>query len=127
MFIEDILQRLGEVDASLPIRVSDGTYVRNEFGSDRGNYYDMYIGYNTLSDKEDTIKTVGGMIDLLERAKKKGVMTGYKGGTYEINEWTSVTIGTEGLSGNEVCDTIIKNDAFYLVVGKYEFVELWHD
>lgn len=126
MTLGDILEVLKESDVNMPIRISDGTYVRDEFGSDRGSYYNMYIGYN-MQQKDDTIKTVGELIDLLERAKKQGTMVGYKGGDFDIDDWTTVTIGSYGLSGNEVYDTAIKNGTFYLVVGEYKFIEKWHD
>lgn len=127
MTLGDILEVLKESDANMPIRISDGTYVRDEFGSDRGDYYNMYLGYNMKQEKDDTIKTVGELIGLLERAKKQGTMVGYKGGDFDIDDWTTVTIGSYGLSGNEVYDTAIKNGTFYLVVGEYKFIEKWHD
>lgn len=127
MTLGDILEALKENDVNMSIRISDGTYVRNEFGSDRGSYYNMYLGYNMTQEKDDTVKTVGELINLLERAKKQGTMVGYKGGDFDIDNWTTVTIGSYGLSGNEICDTIIKNETFYLVIGEYKFIEKWHE
>lgn len=127
MILGDILQELKENDVNMPIRISDGTYVRDEFGSDRGDYHNMYVGYNMQQEDENTIKTVGEMVNLLERAKIQGTMIGYKGGDYDIDDWTTVTIGTYGLSGDEVYDTAVKNGTFYLIVGEYKFIARWHE
>lgn len=127
MILGDILQELKEHDVNMPVRVSDGFYIRDEFGSDRGDYYSMYLGYSYKKDESYTIKTVGELIGLLECAKKQGTMVGYKGGDFDIDDWTSVTMGSYGLSGYDICDTVIKNETFYLVVGEYRFVEKWHE
>lgn len=127
MILGDILQELKENDVNMPIRISDGTYVRDEFGSDRGDYHNMYVGYNMRQEDENTIKTVGEMVNLLERAKIQGTMIGYKGGDYDIDDWTTVTVGIYGLSGDEVYDTTVKNGTFYLIVGEYKFIARWHE
>ena len=127
MILGDILQELKENDVNMPIRISDGTYVRDEFGSDRGDYHNMYVGYNMRQEDENTIKTVGEMVNLLERAKIHGTMIGYKGGDYDIDDWTTVTVGIYGLSGDEVYDTTVKNGTFYLIVGEYKFIARWHE
>lgn len=127
MILGDILQELKENDVNMPIRISDGTYVRDEFGSDRGDYHNMYVGYNMQQEDENTIKTVGEMVNLLERAKIQGTMIGYKGGDYDIDDWTTVTVGIYGLSGDEVYDTTVKNGTFYLIVGEYKFIARWHE
>ncbi|WP_368263117.1 hypothetical protein [Clostridium disporicum] len=127
MILGDISQELKQVDIKMPIRVSDGTYIRKEFGSDRGDYHEMYLGFDMTNESEKTIKTVGELINLLEEAKKQGKMIGYKGGEYKIHDWTTVTIGSYGISGREIWDVVVKNGTFYLIVGEYKFVEEWHD
>lgn len=127
MILGDISQELKQVDIKMPIRVSDGTYIRKEFCSDRGDYHEMYLGFDMTNESEKTIKTVGELINLLEEAKKQGKMIGYKGGEYKIHDWTTVTIGSYGISGREIWDVVVKNGTFYLIVGEYKFVEEWHD
>lgn len=69
-------------------------YFDGTFDSDRGDYVNMYLGYTY----EPTIFTVQNLIDLLYKAKEQGTMQGYKGGTFEINDNTLLTIAEYGYS-----------------------------
>ena len=63
-------------------------YFDGTFGSDRGDYANMYLGYK----EEPTTFTVQNLIDLLKTAKAEKTMEGYKGGTFLINDETLLTI-----------------------------------
>lgn len=57
-------------------------YLKNYFDSYRGYYEDGYIGIST----KNRHLTVENLIELLKVSKEKGVMYGYKGGEYAIND-----------------------------------------
>lgn len=69
-------------------------YFDGTFGSDRGDYANMYLGFTY--DKTQT--TVKDLIELLEKAKEQTTMEGYKGGTFSINDNTLLTIAEYGYS-----------------------------
>lgn len=69
-------------------------YFDKTYGSDRGDYAKMYLGFTF----EETITTVQDLIDLLLNAKKEGEMIGYKGGVFKINDDTLLTIAEYGYS-----------------------------
>lgn len=124
MYIEEILEKLNNFEDDKKIKISDGTYIKNEFGSDRGDYYDMYIGYTKNID-DKTIQTVKEFKDLIYRALKQEVMMGYKGGEFNITEHTNVTIGEFGYSGEYIDDIREKDGIVYLVYVKQQIVEVW--
>lgn len=125
MTINDIRDELTKYNKETRIRVSNGAYIIDNFGSDRGNYYDMYLGF-TLNKDKTTINSVDDLLKLLNKAVKIGTMYGYKGGDFDITGDTNVTIGEEGIPGRYIHDIIFRNETVYLVVGEYRFVELWH-
>ena len=65
-------------------------YLTAEFDSYRGDYAQMYIGYNFEPHKF----TVKNLKDLLLDAKRVGEMEGYKGGTFSINDNTLLNIAS---------------------------------
>ena len=69
-------------------------YFDKSFGSDRGDYANMYLGYTY----EPTKTTVQDLIDILNNAKKQGTMYGYKGGEFDIDDSTLLTIAEYGYS-----------------------------
>lgn len=125
MFIGDILEKLNEFENDKIIKISDGKYLINEFGSDRGNYCDMYVGTTSNVDHKEIIKTVMDFKMLLERALEVGTMIGYKGGDYDIDECTDVTLGQYGCSGDSISDIRLIDNTVYVV---YEVIirqEVW--
>ena len=58
-----------------------------DWGSYRGYYDQLYIGYKKKGDKHSTVDKLRGII---EEALDTGVMHGYKGGEFSINEHTEV-------------------------------------
>ena len=69
-------------------------YFDGTFDSDRGDYANMYLGYI----ETPTIFKVQDLIDLLNKAKQQGIMEGYKGGIFRINDRTLLTIARYGFS-----------------------------
>ena len=69
-------------------------YFDGTFDSDRGDYANMYLGYT----ETPTIFKVEDLIDLLNKAKQQGIMEGYKGGIFRINDRTLLTIARYGFS-----------------------------
>lgn len=123
MWIDIILSKLDNVEEDTKIRISDGRYILYEFGSDRGDYYDMYIG-SSESRSERTIETVSEFKKLLNKALDTKVMTGYKGGEFVINDTTRVTIGAYGCCGDYISDVRLINGVAYLVYEQMQ--EVWN-
>lgn len=69
-------------------------YFDGTFGSDRGDYAKLYLGY-TFEENKFLVKD---LISLLNKAKKQGAMVGYKGGVFDINDRTLITIAEYGFS-----------------------------
>ena len=120
MMLGDILVKLDKFEEDTRVRISDGGYIRDEFGSDRGDYYNMYIG---RSENKDKINTVKELKDLFNRALKQGVMTGYKGGEFHIEDDTFVRIGCYGCSGDSITNIAERDGIVYLVFERP--MEVW--
>lgn len=108
--------RLGELETvleyyneDLKVVVGEGQYGLNRtFGSDRGDYYDLYFGLTKI--KEDYNFTVKDFKKLIKEAYKQGKMIGYKGGEFDIEPDTLTTVGYYGYSGNYIKEVIQKKD-----------------
>jgi hypothetical protein len=74
-----------------------------DFGSDRGNYYDFYIGYGS----EDV--AVLDLIALLERCIGQE-FEGYKGGDFLMQEDTAIKLSSYGNSGDDIDGILISCD-----------------
>ena len=85
--IESMLDKLSQHDNSDTITFSNGEFLDGSFGSYRGYYEDLSIGY---SDKDQGFNTVKDLKDILNKALDKGIMYGYKGGEFSIDEDTLV-------------------------------------
>ncbi|MGV2640229.1 hypothetical protein GNF86_02070 [Clostridium perfringens] len=120
MMLGDILEELDKFEENTKVKISDGSYIRDEFGSDRGDYYDMYIG---RSENKDKINTIKELKDLFYKALKKGVMTGYKGGEFDIDDSTFVRIGCYGCSGDLITNIVEREEIVYLVFERP--MEVW--
>lgn len=81
----------------------DGT-----FGSDRGDYYDLYFGLTTI--KDDYNFTVKDFKKIIEKAYKQGIMRGYKGGGFNIEPDTLTRVGYYGYSGRFITRVVQKKD-----------------
>lgn len=125
MTIQGIMEKLNNIKEDLEIKISDETYLTKKFGSDRGEYEDMYIGHTDDSLNIETIHTVKELKELLDKALKIGVMRGYKGGEYVIDEYTQVTIGMYGCSGDNIDDIRVIDNVCYVVYGRYIYQEVW--
>ena len=93
------------------MRDSEGHYIYHSFGSDRGDYTNIYLSVMDDDDKLEVIETVEDLISLLYNALYHGIMSGYKGGLFNITEDTVVTLGGWGYIGNEIvgldCDNLV--------------------
>ena len=85
MTINDIRDELIKYNKETRIRVSNGTYIIDNFGSDRGNYYDMYLGF-TLNKDKTTINSVDDLLKLLNKAVKKALCMAIKVETLILQE-----------------------------------------
>ncbi len=92
-----------------------------------GTNHRMYLSFTHIADDEKVIKTVGELIDFLNHTLSVGTMTSYKGGDYEIKEHTDVVIGDNGLYGREIDRLAVTNGTLYLVIGSYDYIEMWYD
>lgn len=126
MTIEDILIKLNNYSDNTKIRISDGTYLISEYGSDRGDYSDMYIGYTRNKDSKNILNTVGELKKLINQALSFGRMTGYKGGEFDIDNSTFVRIGAYGFSGSYISDIRQIDDVIYVVYEEVITREVWN-
>lgn len=113
--IRGLLYNLEFFDKNLKVFTSEGNSIENEFGSDRGDYYKMYIK-KSYREKEETL-TVGDLINLLNNALEVGAMEGYKGGEFNINLDTIVRVtADESISGFDITSVVQHQDKVYLLL-----------
>lgn len=100
--IGEMLEKLNQFADDENVVFSNGLYFGGDFDSYRGYYRDMYLEY----DHEDKgFNTVGNLKNILQKALYEGVMTGYKGGEFEINSKTLLWFASYGeASGIMIAD-----------------------
>lgn len=119
--IEGIMQSIENLPDDMPVCIggkydqNDSLYLDGTFGSDRGDYSNMYLGYFIKHQSDYTKSTVKLLKDTLTKALKQGEMIGYKGGEFAIDEETIVTIGERGMSGHIICNVVVIDDVCYIV------------
>lgn len=111
--IDQILEFLQELSSNKPIKTNIPYYenVANEYGSDRGNYQNLYLKLGSNADNIDSET----LINLLNNALDDGVMYGYKGGEFDIHEDTLVTLGSYGNVGKYIIDIKEEDDCVRLI------------
>lgn len=120
MIIKELLDKLRYIPSNTEVQDSEGYYIYHSFGSDRGDYTNMYLSVMNDNDKLETVETVEDLISLLYDALDHGIMSGYKGGQFNIAEDTLVTLGGWGYIGAEVLD-ISYDDSVCIVVCDYDY------
>lgn len=124
MNIEEIKNKIKLFNDNTKIKVSNGEYLSGNFGSDRGDYENMYL--STSKDEKD-IKTVLDFKNLIEKALKQKNMIGYKGGDFIIDDYTTVTIGEHGIGGLPITDIRQVNDIVYIIYSQIVYQEIWSE
>lgn len=102
MTIQELIQALEKYTYGTPVKTLGGDVIGNRFGSDRGDYSNMYIAITELAPNCSTVYTTGDLVDLLYKALSEGTMLGYKGGEFNIERDTLVTLGGYGYMGNSI-------------------------
>jgi hypothetical protein len=116
--IGDMLTKLDQFNDDETVTYSNGAYFDGSFGSYRGYYEDMYLGF----DREDQgCNTVGHLKTALESALSHGEMTGYKGGEFSIEEDTLLWSASYGCIGDMVVDVLKLSDKVYVITKEDEF------
>ena len=95
----------------------------DDYGSDRGDYYDFYIGEDYGKNKKNY--TVGEIIDVLNDSIDK-IFQGYKGGDFTMYSDTEVKLGSYGMCGSEIDGVIVKYDyskGVYVEIKKVKYLE----
>lgn len=117
--IKQILDCLYKMKSNKPIRtnIPGCSCIERQYGCDRGNYYNLYIG---LKENEDSALDVASLIELLEDALEIGRMQGYNSGNYPITNETLVTLATYGHLGKYITD-IKEEDDHILLVAELNF------
>lgn len=124
MNIEEIKNKIQLFNDNTKIKVSNGEYLSGNFGSDRGDYENMYL--STSKDEKD-IKTVLDFKNLIEKALKQENMISYKGGDFIIDNYTTVTIGEYGIGGLPITDIRQVNDIVYIIYSQIVYQEIWNE
>lgn len=116
--IGDMLSKLDQFNDDETVTFSNGAYFDGSFGSYRGYYEDMYLGF----DKENQgFNTVGDIKNALESALNKGEMMGYKGGEYSIDVDTLLWSASYGCCGDMVVDVLKLSDKIYVITKEDEY------
>jgi len=111
--IGQMLKKLEQFNDDARLFLSNDKFFTTEFGSYRGYYEDMYIGY---SDTDTGLNTVGGLRGILEAALAKGEMKGYKGGDFPIDHDTLLWMSSYGeVDGWALVDVVKVGDAIVVV------------
>lgn len=127
MTIENILNKIKNYSNDTKIKISDGTYLTSECGSDRGDfcdtniggdYYDMHIRYTDDKNAKGVIFTVGELKNLLNEALSCG--------DCYLDNTTYVRIGGVGLSGHYISDIRLIDDTVYIVYEETVKREVWN-
>lgn len=77
----------------------------SDYGSDRGDYYDFYLG-----ESENESTKVGDILDLLTEKVVGKTFYGYKGGEFTMTEETEIRLGAYGSSGYSINGILFKCD-----------------
>lgn len=117
--VQELSDKKNGKEEELPTRFLNGY-----FGSYRGYYKDMHLGYdvdfNYDSNKKNNLSksNVGRLRSTLLEALKQGIMSGYKGGEFPIKMktivWAALDYGN--CSRMYVCGIEKFNDSIFIVV-----------
>lgn len=110
--IGEMLKKLESFDDDEKVTFSDGKFFDGTYGSYRGNYEDLYIGWY---DEDHGFNTVGHLKESLNKALNDGGMTGYKGGEFGIYTDTLVWFATYGSCGDMIIDIQKINNEIYVI------------
>lgn len=112
-----MLKKLDQFQDDELFEFTNGKYFDGSYGSYRGYYEDLYLGY---SDEDQGKNTIGDLKKTLRQALEDKVMFGYKGGDFVIDENTLVWLSTYGRCGDLIVDVIKLNNAIYVVTKEDE-------
>ncbi|MEO2202399.1 hypothetical protein ABGV42_01430 [Paenibacillus pabuli] len=99
MTISEILNDLSYLSPHENLYVASGVYLDGSFGSYRGYYNDMAIGYSTT---ETGLFRVEDFETILRNALAAGSMMSYKNGDYPITPDTKVWLAEENDLGEMI-------------------------
>lgn len=111
--ILSILKNNSFPNKSIKTNIPGSEFIKNEYGSDRGDYSSLYI---EVCDDNRYGMDLNAFIDLLSNALDDGCMYGYKGGEYDINEETLITLGNYGCCGKYIINAIEEDDCIRIIV-----------
>lgn len=115
--VGEMIEKLNKYDDNREFKFTNGKYLNGSFGSYRGYYEDLYIGY---TEEDKGINTVRHLKEILNRALKEKVMFGYKGGEFPIILDTLVWLATYGDIGEMIVDILeIENQLYIITKSEY--------
>ncbi|OHD25272.1 MAG: hypothetical protein A2Y34_03965 [Spirochaetes bacterium GWC1_27_15] len=95
----------------------DNMYIQNinlkEFGSDRGDYIDFYVGHYRTGNSHNTVKEFKEF--LRDRVIGKE-FRGYKGGEFLMDEDSEIRLGCYGESGDHLDGVLVNENGANLKV-----------
>lgn len=115
--VGEIFRKLEKHEDNRPIYLTNGHYLKGEFHSYRGYYWELCLDLEQ-EDAEHKIDTVHWVRQTLKKALDAGEMTGYKGGEFEITNSTSVWVGRKGTTEDSamIVDVLEFDGELFLVV-----------
>lgn len=103
-------------------------FLNGKFGSYRGYYKDLYVGYEinwSVLDCNRSTSTVKDLKNTLHNALKEGVMFGYKGEEFPITMETNVWIASDSSDCSKLHIVGIGKWFDYVVVVLGEGEDMW--
>ncbi|MFK7678626.1 hypothetical protein ACI3ER_11350 [Bacillus sp. Wb] len=114
--VADLLGKLNQFKDDEKIEFSNGKFLDGDYGSYRGYYDDIYFEY---SYEDNGYNTIGNFKKIIYKALEEGVMEGYKGGDFSIDESTFTWLSTYGSSeGYEIIDVREIDGIIFVIVDK---------
>lgn len=110
--LEDKIQQFNDDEKFV---LSNGVYLTGEFDSYRGYYEDLYFEF---SNEDQGFNTIGQLKETINKAYEQGIMEGYKGGEFPIQDNTLVWVSTYSCSGDMIIDIQKINGTIVLIVKK---------
>jgi len=110
--IGEMLNKLNQFDDDENVVFTNEMFFDGTWGSYRGYYEDMYIGCR-FDDKG--LNTVGNIKNTLMEALETGIMEGYKGGEYSVNNDTLVWFARYGSTGDMIVDVKKLNGTIFII------------
>jgi hypothetical protein len=116
MSLGKLREKLSAFDGNTEVVTSNGVTIYQEYFSYRGYYEDLSFSPEAdLTPKP--VSTVKDFIDIIDEALADGLMCGYKGGDFVIDNSTLAWVSPYGSGGgDQIVEVLDINDQCYIVL-----------